>query len=604
MNNKNFIVMKNGLFIWVVILTTVVFQACKKDKVLTISSFTASKGTYIGVVRIAVEPLSGAQNYEFQRKNPETNTWETIAGLQINAYDDYYSNDDHKLIAGVEYEYRARADNEDGQGVWCEAVTGYSYKPSPHLTKVKYEDGTCTVTLKDPLPDPLYNLTSRNIEVYRQGSSGSYFDRIISEDIYNMDTVLTFSCNEDKEDPPYQYQLKISYTYSRGEYGDDGWYALGYGSGIYEHESAVIDEDEIDEDSGGQLSTVNYTVANYNEINSSSSGAKNMVIHCLDGSTVYIGYLDGYSSTLTTGKPVLMKNSGSSWENAGGTMPAELLADNLIDEFDFDVSSGTLYLAALSPDTIYVYKNDGSWSANMATSLLWGTSEPNYLDIAVLNNELYLTIEQGDDIKVFKYNGTTWEQVGSDVATGSNTNTKLKNINGTLYIWYEEHVSGSSSCKLHIKHLNGTSWVSDLEWSKDNAMDFDIVLLNGTLYFIEGYGMGSVCKVESSSNATNLYESVGTLYGSPKSITTDASGNIIISCIATAQNVDDISLAVLVYDGTSWKKVNDDFSETSYHGNTSAVQASGNDIHFVYGLKSSENEWNMPTILKAKKYSK
>ena len=58
-----------------------------------------------------------------------------------------------------------------------------------------------------------------------------------------------------------------------------------------------------------------------------------------------------------------------------------------------------------------------------------------------------------------------------------------------------------------------------------------------------------------------------------------------------------------MYDGTSWKKVNDDFSETSFRGHTSAVQASGNDIHFIYGLKSSE-VYLMPTVMKAKKYTK
>lgn len=602
--------MKKHLFIWIAIIITVFFQSCDKDEDLTISSFTASKGTYIGVVRLAIEPVSGAQDYEFQRKNPQTNTWEQIILLKSNVYDDYHGTAEweHELVAGQEYEYRARAinwDNKDREGQWSEIVKGYSYKPSPRLTKVEYRDGICTIRLKDSLPEPIYNLEYRYVSISRCASLSSSFEIMIFETVHNMDSVFTFSCNRNKDNPPYQYKLDISYAYIKGSFGDDGWYVLDNSrDNIYRYESAVINENEIDEDNGGGLGTVNYTINSYGEINLSSTGAKNSVIHCSDGSTAYIGYLDGYYAALKTGTPVLMKNSGSSWVNAGVQMPAELLADNLIDEFDFDVSSSTIYLTALSADTIHVYKNDGNWSANLATSVLWGTTEPNYLDIAILNNELYLTIKQSNDIKVFKYIGSTWEQVGNVIASGFYTNTKLKNINGTLYIWYEEHVSGSSQCTLHINHLNGTSWVSDLSWSKDNATDFDVVRLDGSLYFIEGYEKGGVYKVESSNNVTNLYENVGTLYYSPKSITTDASGNIIISCIVPAQNPTDISLAVLVYDGTSWKRVNDNFSETSYHGNTNAIQAIGSDIHFVYGLKSSENEWNIPTVLKAKKYSK
>jgi hypothetical protein len=66
----------------------------------------------------------------------------------------------------------------------------------------------------------------------------------------------------------------------------------------------------------------------------------------------------------------------------------------------------------------------------------------------------------------------------------------------------------------------------------------------------------------------------------------------------------DFQLGVYIYEGSVWKKVNDNFSDVSFHGNSSGVQTINNDIHFVYGLKSSEDGLGYATILKAKKYSK
>jgi len=37
---------------------------------------------------------------------------------------------------------------------------------------------------------------------------------------------------------------------------------------------------------------------------------------------------------------------------------------------------------------------------------------------------------------------------------------------------------------------------------------------------------------------------------------------------------------------------------------SSGVQTINDDIYFIYGLKSSENMMNVPTVLKARKYSK
>ena len=601
-------------YLLVAVLFASIFQSCKKTP--PIASFTASQGNCIGAIRLAVEQVPNVENYCYERKNPQTNQWEEIYWGYENVFDDTgFGLPNDKLLPGQVYQYRIKAHtNKRGYGDYSEIVTGYMFSPNPYLKKIEYKEiegssGSYNMEYRivDKLPFDIQNLRNRRLEVYRAESYDMNLNecQILSFHFgeNDLDSIIAGTREEYNFDKnkTYYYRIKAQYEY---------WYnyEISYSVGTYSCNSRVFEAGELSggggDPSGDGVGSINYTTTNYGEINSSSSGGKNKIIHCIDGSTAYIGYLDGYQEALEIGKPVLMKNTGSSWTNAGGAMPAELLADNFIKDYDFDVSSSTIYLAALSSSAIYVYKNNGSWSENLATPLLEGASS-NSLDIAVLNNQLYLTVRQNNDINVFKHDGTTWEQVGSAVATGFITNTKLKNIDGTLYIWYEEHVSGTSQCTLHIKHLSGTSWVSDLEWSKDNAANFDIVRLNNSLYFIDkgvGTELGGVYKVESSNSATNFFEKVGK-YALPQSITTDASGNIIISAIELDQNVDNWCLAVLVYDGTSWKKVNDDFSETSFRGHTSAVQAIDNDIHFIYGLKSSE-VYLMPTILKAKKYTK
>jgi hypothetical protein len=595
---------------------SVILQSCAEEP-SPITSFTASQGNCIGAVKLAVEEVAVKENYSYERKNPQNNQWEQIYWGYENVFDDTgWGLPNDRLLPGQVYQYRVRAHTEKGgYGDYSEVVTGYMFSPNPHIRKIEYKEiegrpgyYELEYRIVDKLPIDLHNLRERNLKVYR---AESYDMTLNNSQILQIrpgtniaDSIIAGTQSSDSYDKNKTYYYKIEAQY---EY----WYnyEIEYSVGIYSCNSGIFEGGSYSGgDPGEEPGTINYTATNYGEINSSSSGAKNKVIHCIDGSTVYIGYLDDYHAAPTTGKPALMKNTGSSWTNAGGTMPAEMLADYGIGHYDFDVSSGTIYLAALSSSAIYVYKNDGGWSENLATPLLWveqwGSSKTYYVDIAVFNNALYLTTIHWDDLKVFKYDGTTWEQFGSTIATGFYTNPKLKNIDGTLYLWYEEKVSGTSECTFHIKHLSGTSWVSDLEWSKDNAMGFDVVRLNGSLYFIQEWGKGSVCKVESLNSVTDIFENVGTFYGIPQSITVDASGNIIISCMKTDPDLSNWCLAVLVYDGTSWKKVNDDFSETSINGQTSAVQASGNVIHFIYGLKSSENDWNIPEILKARKYSK
>jgi hypothetical protein len=602
--------MKRTYIFWILISILIAFLSCEEEEIL-VKAFTASEGTYVGVVRLTYKKASGVEGYEIQRKNQGTNSWEQIAYIKGWVPDKVYDDRgiglaNNMLLTGQEYEYRMRAFPEDASASpWSSVETGYIFEPSPRMTKVQYEpdeyaedEGVFTFTFKDPLPDNLANLNSRKIKILRAKSTTSYYSEFHTwENILGNDSTIYVSYSGDIDDAPYDYKFEFSYNYKYATV-DEGGSNLNGGNADYIYQSLIVTDEDLN-----TTETTTYNVLNFNEINSSATGAKDEVIMCKEGTTAYLGYLDSYNM-LGNGKPKLMKNTGSSWEFAGGTLPSEILNNNAIDEFDFTVSAGIIYLAALSNDTLIIYKYDGTWSANLSTSVLWGTSALQYVDIAVLSNECYVSVIQEDDVKVYKYTGSAWVQVGSTIASGFYTDTKLKEIEGTLYLWYEGHIDGSSETTLFIKHLNGSTWVDDLQWTKDAAYDFDIIKVGSNIYFKCGGGssdfLGGVYKVTSTTTVTNLFEEGGFLH-TPTSITADASGNIIAS-IVNGTYVTNFQLGVFVYEGSVWKKINDNYSEVSIIG-SSGVHAINNDIHFVYGLKSSENDAGA-TILKAKKYSK
>lgn len=605
------IVMKKFTLL-LLILALAIVTSCE-NPLAPIQSFTASKGTYVGLIHLAIEQVADAENYNIQRRNPVTNEWEEIYWGSSNFYQDHGWGLENGLIEGQLYEYRARAHkNDGGYNDWSEVTTGYIFSPSLKLKYLNYyKENPNDYSYKleyliiDKLPKVLHNLERRRIELWRSESINFISkEQILSADLSaeTKDSIIAGTEYVSNYNPnkTYYYKLIAKYDYDCYWWNNGAMVHDPYQQ--YTKESSVINGNDITEPGGG--GTAEYNVTDYGEINSAATNAKDGTIMCSDGSTVYLGYFDNYSALAGIGKPVIMKNDGANWQNAFSSLRSDLDSDNTIEEFDFTVSSNVIYLAALGSEDLYVYKYNGAWSQNLSTSVLWGTSKPNYLNIAVLNNELYLTIKQNDDIKVFKYGVNDWTQVGGNVATGFNTNTKLKNLGDKLYIWYEANTQGSSSTILHIKHLEGSSWINDFESSKDATQNFELIKVGNALYFkydISG-AEGNVCKVTSTTSATNLVDGVNGLF-SPKSITSDASGNIIISCI-TGTSLNDIHQEVWVYESSEWKTINDDYSGTSFRKNCSSVQALNNDIHFVYGLKSSEDALYYPTILKAKKYSK
>lgn len=602
--------MKNLIFLLFAI--SIITLSCKKEeeKLPITKSFTASDGTYIGVVHLAAEPVDGAEIYEFSRKHPESLQWDEIEWTEWNTHDDHgWLLPNGKIIPGQVYEYRVRThSNSAGFSEYSEIETGYAYATPPlQFSEIKvttnssnseYDD--IIFVWKDSLPSDIMNYNSRRFTIKyatedNLSNTRSLTDYVTSTSL--TDRVFSATVSLKKTRPNYYYKLDALYEYSLSEN-----YANVLSS--YTVEGTLIQEDNIP---GGDTGpgTVTYTVDNYGEINSASSGAKYNVIMRKDGTTPYIGYVDNF--TMASGLPVIMSNAGAGWSSVMA-MPNSIVNDNDFDGFDFDVSNGAIRLSALSDDSLYIYKYEsGMWSENLADDNFGTTDLPHNIDIAVLSNELYAVFDyQPDDIlRVMKYNGASWQQVGSDITSFSDKfQPRLKQIDGTLYVWYNEGTGGTAG--INLKHWSGSAWVDDLQWSHEYSGDFDVIKAGSDLYFLSkafsGSYFGGVYKITSSTTAQNLveYESwFFDIYG----LSADEDNNIIIAAMKW-ESMDVAYPTLYIYDGTSWSEIDDDNSDGLKQDYSTSVIAVGNDLHFVYGLASSVDALDYPTILKAKKYSK
>jgi uncharacterized protein (TIGR02145 family) len=254
--------MKNKQLIWLIAFFLFVITSCKKEEMLTITSFSATEGTRVGVVRLTYEPVAGANDYEFERRNPETNTWEQISYIVGWVHDHVYDdrgwstlNYQYTLIPGQVYEYRMRAWPSPGEepNPWSAIVTGYIFAPSPRMTEVKYEpdanpanNGSYTFTIKDKLPALLSNLIERNVSIYRSKASTSNFSQInhgyTSQDGYHIqgyDSTIYITFKYDNADASYDYKFEILYNYSYAVINEEGSNLNG-GQGSYIYKSSQV----------------------------------------------------------------------------------------------------------------------------------------------------------------------------------------------------------------------------------------------------------------------------------------------------------------------------------------------------------------------------
>ncbi len=598
---------------FIILIITIIIISCDREPVAVPDDFTASQGTYIGVVHIAYGDNDGqAIVYRFNENNAQ---WEEISWTWSTQWDDNgWLLPDNRLIEGKEYRYKMQIYAE-GQGDefsdYSREVTGYAFKADPvEISSVnRQNDGSLEITINWTNPNDLLeinNLQDINYDIYRT-EDGNYSDfsliKTLDEVVYNTSDInydWSYTDTDYSLDPSksYSYKIVTRYMYdfvdSNGSYRDYNEYS--------------VDGEPADDEGGGTgtggNAVVEYTTSDLGQVLTASSGVIEDIEEKIVDNTLYLGAI---TDADLYGKPALYKLNGSNWQNVWGTVP-----DVEYDIINFAVSGTDSYLAGIR-DSLSVFRWDGTaWSENLTPDNLGQEGSPAAISIEVFDNELYMAIKQHPDydLQVMKYNGSTWDTIGGDgngiIASGSVFDTKLKNISGTLYLYY------NIDDVLYIKHLEGGTWTTDLTWGQEWLNDIELVRTATQLYFSSGSASadfdGGVYRVDNLTTVTNLipddHETWFTM--GAFDLTADSDGNLIVASMK--YEYEDESQTTLVYyphlnvyDGTEWKTISGDFTDGIP---PVAVSAIGNDVYYIYGDVATVNAANDPSAIKSKKLTK
>ncbi len=592
----------------IILMITITIISCKKEKITVPNDFTASQGTYVGVVHIAYGSIDGQAIV--CRFNEDNAQWEELSWTWSQRWDDIGWLLPNGIIPGKEYRYKMRLHSDDaGYSDYSDEITGYAFKGTgAEITSINRENYGDKVNITINWRDPndlsmLKNLQDIYYDIYRT-EDGNFSGYNIIKSIYssfnNGAPQYEWSYDDIWLDPSKNFTYKIITRYM---------YAFIDANGDYrDYNEYVVDGNSVDNNSNGNGNegnpVVEYTATDLGQVLAASSGTTRDIEKKIVDNTLYLGAITDAS---LYGKPTLYRLNGSSWQNAWSSVP-----DVEFDEINFAISNTGSYLAGIR-DSLSVFFWDGSsWSENLTSDNLGQVDSPSAISIEVLDNELYLAIEQHPiyDLQVLKYNGSTWDTIGGDgsgiIAAGAIFETKLKNINGTLYLHYK------IDDVLYIKHLEGTSWVTDLTWEQKWLSEIELVKTGSELYFSSGSAStdfdGGVYRVDNSTTVTNLIPDEHEAWFSMGAfdLTSDSDGNLIVASMkyeyADESQTSLISFPHLnVYDGTEWKTISGDFTDGVP---PVAVTTIANDIYYIYGDAETVNAVNDPSAIKSKKLTK
>ncbi len=589
-------------------MISITMLSCKKENIAVPDDFTASQGTYIGVVHIAYGNIDGqAIVYRFNEDNAQ---WEELAWTWSQQWDDVGWLLPNGIIPGKEYRYKMRLHSDDaGFSDYSNEITGYAFKGTgSEITSINRENNGDKVDITINWRDTndlsvLKNLQDIYYDIYRT-EDGNFSGYNIIKSVYSSfndgNPQYEWSYEDLWLDPSKNYTYKIVTRYMYA-YIDANGESREYIEYIAEGNSVDANGNGNGDD-GNPI--VEYTTTGLGQVLSASSGAVKDIEEKVIDNTLYLGAI---TDAALYGTPALYRLNGSSWQNVWNSVP-----NVEFDKINFAISNSDSYLAGIR-DSLSVFSWDGSsWSENLTPGNLGQDDGPSAISIEVLDNEVYLAIEQHPqyDLQVLKYNGSTWDTIGGDgngiIATGSVFEPELKNINGTLYLHYR------IDDVLYIQHLEGTSWVTDLTWEQEWLSDIELVKKGSELYFSSGSASsdfdGGVYKVDNSSTVTNLipdeHEAWFTM--GAFDLTSDSDGNLIVASMK--YEFEDESQTSLisfphlnVYDGTEWKTISGDFTDGIV---PVCLRAIDTDIIYIYGDAASKDASGNPTQIESKKMSK
>ncbi len=597
-----------GLYFALVLLSfsALLLSSCEPEEQLgPPASLYATQGTYLGVVHLTWEAVPNAERYNIQRLDPVSGQWQDAVTVNEAPGDDYGFNlPDNKIVTGTRYQYRiaAQSDNADDSGYIEAGGEGWTYELKDPVVKyaVMQDDGYVRISIHEP--NDLKSLGNWNwvrYDVYRKRENDYDFNKV--GDTNNLPDVgdSVFFIDHDNPVPDAEYMVKATYAY---QYKNMDW---GISDGVYLKNSNVV---TVKNEGSGEI---DYTQVQIGTV-MVAAGDKSIPraeIKEKNGE-IYIGMLKD-ANAAGYGVPEILKRSAT-WIKVGGTYPSAIMNSTSLGHEEIALSSNTVWLAGLDHDSIYVYGFEGgSWSENITVKNMGAPDGPASMDIEVLNDDLFLALTEAPDydLKALKWTGTSWAQAGGDaegwIEKGKDVfNLGLENISGKLYLYYTVQNSTYNST-LNIKHWNGSGWTSDLQWTADNIMDIKIAGDGTNLYFISGSQKpaefaGGVYRVTSTTTVEALISGSDDWFMWPEAITVDSEGNVFVMTTGIISATEPTYTFMSRYDGSKWKKLSGDFSN-SY--TPVVLHAIGTDIYDVYGTRINLTSWSDSKVLKMDKFS-
>ena len=212
----------SSMFLLIILAT-----ACEEDKTLaTVKVIDVSQGTYIGVVHITWEPVSGASNYNIERKG-NNGEWISAGSVNEPPFDDYgFGLSDNKLVKGEKYVYRISSASDDSEDSPFSDPSGkgWIYELQPiELEAIRQEDNSIIVSWTDPVQTQINQINllyCKYIVKRRYEGETSFTDLYTTSNISTVQS-LNYTDENVSADKKAYYKIQgwYQYSYKNMDYG-------------------------------------------------------------------------------------------------------------------------------------------------------------------------------------------------------------------------------------------------------------------------------------------------------------------------------------------------------------------------------------------------
>jgi len=215
----------------------------------------------------------------------------------------------------------------------------------------------------------------------------------------------------------------------------------------------------------------------------------------VESMTVYGDYLYAGTGNTVAGNALVWRFDGTSWQIVGGQgVSSSWAATTYEDVMSMTSMGGNLYVGlGTTANDAEVWKYNGTtWTQIGGDSLntSWGAGYEEVYAMATLGTNLYAGLgNSANDAEVWKYNGTTWTKIGGDsINSGWTTNyervSSLTVFGGQIYAGL-----GNSTTDAEVWKWNGTTaWTKiggdgvNSSWNTNYEQVESMTSYNGKLY--------------------------------------------------------------------------------------------------------------------------